>query len=63
MQATIRINCEGCGRYLNQLKIDTADMPDDLQKRINEVILKHRKECPFYGAGIRTDVFGRMRNE
>ncbi len=49
MQANIMIHCEGCGAFLGRLRIDTADMPDELQQKINGRILEHRPMCTYYG--------------
>ena len=49
MQATLSISCEGCGKHLGQLKVDTADMPEVLQHRVNKIILQHRAGCEYYG--------------
>jgi len=51
MQAELIIKCGGCGIPLGAVKIDTADMPEELQAKINKVILQHRSECKFYGGG------------
>jgi hypothetical protein len=48
MQATIEIKCRRCLKYLGQLNIDTADMPDELQDKINKKILDHRQACFRY---------------
>lgn len=51
MQAELKVNCGACGRYLGMVQIDTATMPNELQERINRVILAHRQACPSYGSG------------
>lgn len=51
MKAAIIIYCEACDKRLNPLKdtiIDTADMPEDLQQKINSHILNHRPYCRYY---------------
>jgi len=48
MQATLRIICAQCKRHLGVVHIDTADMPRDMQDKVNKVVLKHRPECPYY---------------
>ena len=48
MQAELKIYCEQDGKYLGAVKVDTADMPDKLQEKINAVILAHRKDCRYY---------------
>jgi len=50
MQASIYIKCKGCFRWLDHLDIDTADMPDELQSKINKVILAHRHDCTYYNS-------------
>lgn len=49
MQAKVGIRCKGCGKYLGDVNIDTADMPDELQAKVNGVILDHREDCKYYG--------------
>jgi len=48
MQARLAIYCEGCGKFLGKVGIDTADMPERLQEKINGVVLEHRKDCKYY---------------
>ena len=48
MQAELSIKC-ACGKKLGKVKIDTANMPDELQARVNKVILEHRKDCKYQG--------------
>ncbi len=48
MQAQLRVYCEQDGRYIGQVKVDTADMPEDLQQKVNKIILAHRKDCRYY---------------
>lgn len=48
MQATLIIKCGQCEKSLRAVKVDTADMPDQLQEKINQVILAHRPECRYY---------------
>jgi hypothetical protein len=47
MQATLQVKCGQCERKIGEVKMDTADMPNDLQKKINKVILGHRSDCKF----------------
>jgi hypothetical protein len=61
MQALLRVSCEGCGKYLADVKVDTADMPEELQLKVNHVILLHRKFCHYYHEDdecLRIYVFG-----
>ena len=51
MKAVLKINCDACGRYLGETTVDTATMADELQQRINLIILRHRSECKYYGGG------------
>lgn len=46
------VYCDGCGRYLGKVHIDTADMADEIQAKVNKVILDHRKFCKFYGENM-----------
>ncbi len=48
MQATIEIKCYQCLKWLGSLDIDTANMPDELQEKINRIILSHRQDCFYY---------------
>ena len=49
MKAELMIKCDGCGQRLGAVKMDTADMPEGLQGRVNAVILAHRENCRYYG--------------
>lgn len=60
MQVIIAIQCSGCERWLGKVAVDTADMPEELQKRLNDVILEHRADCLYYGGQHSTKFsFGR----
>ncbi|MDD5513413.1 MAG: hypothetical protein PHD09_06570 [Candidatus Omnitrophica bacterium] len=48
MKAQLKIKCLGCLKDVGAIKMDTADMPEDLQQRVNHVILNHRKDCKYY---------------
>ncbi|MBA7552688.1 hypothetical protein ES705_45258 [subsurface metagenome] len=48
MQAQLGITCGTCGRYLGGIKVDTADLPEQLQEKVNKVILAHRALCRYY---------------
>ena len=48
MQANVIIECDGCGKHIGIVHINTADVPDVLQYRINKPILAHRQQCPAY---------------
>ncbi len=49
MQARIKIYCNQDGMYIGIVRVDTADMPEQLQEKINKVILEHRPACYYYG--------------
>jgi hypothetical protein len=49
MQANLTVKCEQCKANLGIVKMDTADLPEELQTKINKVILRHRKDCRYYG--------------
>lgn len=54
MQAQLKISCNACGKKLGlPVVIDTADMPEQLQSKVNGVILAHRTDCPYYGLAER----------
>jgi len=48
MQAELTVYCGGCGKYLGSVHMDTADMPEQLQEKVNKVILAHRQDCQYY---------------
>ena len=48
MQARLIIYCEECRKCLDRVQVDTADMPEELQAKVNKVILAHRKDCKYY---------------
>jgi len=45
MQAMLTVKCGQCERVLGMVRVDTADMADDLQHKVNKVILAHRSGC------------------
>jgi len=49
MKAELVVKCDGCGKRIGSVKMDTADMPEELQARVNDVVLTHRKDCTYYG--------------
>lgn len=48
MQANLVVKCDGCGKNLGQVHIDTADWAKDLKRKVDKVILAHRQECYCY---------------
>lgn len=49
MQARLSVYCGQDGQYIGDVPmVDTADMPDELQQKVNKVILAHRKDCRYY---------------
>lgn len=48
MQAQLTIKCSQCGKQLGEVVVDTASMPEQLQAKVNAVILRHRSECRYY---------------
>jgi len=48
MKAIVKVECYQCGKKLGKATVDTADMPEQLQDKINTLILAHRKECKYY---------------
>jgi len=54
MKAMLKVYCEGCAKHLGPVSCDTADMPNDLQRKINKVILDHRLSCPYYGQPVQS---------
>lgn len=49
MQALLTIKCSGCGRRIGAVRMDTADDIADLGNRVCLVVLRHRKDCSYYG--------------
>ena len=47
MQAELNVKCGQCGQHLGVVAVDTADMPEELQAKINKVILAHRGDCRY----------------
>jgi hypothetical protein len=45
MQAKLIVKCGQCEKKLGEVSVDTADMPAELQAKVNHVILEHRKDC------------------
>ncbi|MBA7546608.1 hypothetical protein ES705_39000 [subsurface metagenome] len=48
MQAKLSVKCAQCDKHLGDIAVDTADMPEHLQEKVNKVILAHRKDCQYY---------------
>ena len=48
MQAELTIRCAQCLEQLGLVKVDTAAMPEELQEKINAVLLAHRGDCRYY---------------
>ena len=55
MQAELNIKCGQCGKHLGDVSVDTADMPEQLQEKVNKVILAHREDCRYYGGSVRRE--------
>lgn len=54
MQTWIIVKCI-CGEHLGETIVDTADEPEDVQLRLNTIILAHRQECKYYRQEGRTE--------
>ena len=50
MQVQLKVYCKQDGEYIGMVNVDTADMPEQLQSKVNKVILAHRKDCRYYAA-------------
>jgi len=50
MQAKLSVRCGQCEKHLGDAAVDTADMPEQLQAKVNKIILAHRKDCRYYRA-------------
>jgi len=50
MQAILQVKCGQCDKPIGIVRMDTADMPEQLQEKVNKVILAHRQECRYYRA-------------
>jgi len=48
MQAILQVKCGQCDKPLGEVQVDTADMPEQLQGKVNRVILAHRQDCRYY---------------
>lgn len=48
MQAELKVQCGGCGEKVGAVMVDTADEAEELQVKINKVILAHRTSCRYY---------------
>jgi len=48
MQAKLIVKCGQCEKHLGEVSVDTADMPETLQEKVNKVILAHRADCTYY---------------
>jgi hypothetical protein len=49
VKAYLVIKCYQCGEGLGAVEVDTADLPEELQAKVNKLILSHRKHCRYYG--------------
>jgi len=48
MQAKLIVKCGQCEKHVGDIQVDTADMPEQLQAKVNAVILRHRDSCQYY---------------
>ena len=48
MRALVKVTCEQCHRHLGTAVVDTADLPEEVQLRVNAIIIRHRKDCRYY---------------
>lgn len=48
MQAELKVKCRGCGENVGAVMVDTADESEELQSKLNAVILAHRANCRYY---------------
>jgi hypothetical protein len=48
MQFSMNVRCLGCNRQVGRVLADTANRPDELQAKINKLVLAHRPDCPYY---------------
>ncbi len=50
MKGLIRLECDGCNKRLpNPYLFDTADDPENIGNAVKTLLLRHRKECYYYG--------------
>ena len=47
MQFELSVKC-GCGKSIGKVRADTAFLPEELQAKVNKLILAHRGECKYY---------------
>lgn len=55
MQYRLLVECAGCDKRLGWLECDTADMPVELQAKVNKIVLSHRPDCAYYGGSVVTN--------
>lgn len=48
MKAIVEVRCYMCGKKLGKATADTADLPEQIQDKLNALILAHRKDCKYY---------------
>ena len=48
MRAILKAYCDQDQKFIGETTIDTADLPEAVQNRINKLIWNHRKDCPYY---------------
>lgn len=59
MQAKLSVKCGQCEKHLGDVQADTADMPEQLQEKVNQVILAHRKDCRYYADKLVKDALAK----
>lgn len=48
VKANLTVRCHACEAFLGDVLVDTADLPEDVQSKLNKVILAHREDCRYY---------------
>lgn len=50
MQAILQVKCGQCNKSIGKVRVDTADMPEEIRDKVFNVILAHRADCRYYRA-------------
>jgi hypothetical protein len=63
MKVILSVKCDHCLKKIGEIPVDIADGSMSLEaprvsswkiygQKVNEIIMTHRSECPFYQGGI-----------
>jgi hypothetical protein len=48
MRANLTVTCRQCDSKIGDVVMLTNDFPDQLQEKINKIMLAHRQDCLYY---------------